>query len=220
MFGETVMSLEEMPSTESMAWRSPAANMVRQSAPVPQPVGDENQAGFGNPNPNAIPAAIPTGEQPANLVLPSENVSYLDTDIHIPIPTNEHTLHEVPVVAPNQTNETADTEMVAVHQPRRSARLAAPRQGPRAKYLNNCLLVTNSVTAVCILFSSIVISTTPCCQLKHEIRFCILLHPFFISTLPRLFVSPHSAVFVDSDEQRKIDGYIISITDICYELNV
>nr|GMD25583.1 receptor-like cytosolic serine/threonine-protein kinase RBK2 [Ipomoea batatas] len=41
--------------SQSMAWRSPAVNMVRQSAPPPEEAG--NQTGAAHPVPNPIPAA-------------------------------------------------------------------------------------------------------------------------------------------------------------------
>nr|GMD67875.1 transcription factor bHLH167-like [Ipomoea batatas] len=88
-----------------MAWRAPAVNMVRQSAPPPEEAG--NQTGAAHPNIQ--------NEQTATLVLP-EHTPCLDSDEHIPM------IPDVQPVVPNQENAHTDTELPPVPQPRRSAR--------------------------------------------------------------------------------------------------
>nr|GMD81615.1 serine/threonine-protein phosphatase PP1-like [Ipomoea batatas] len=108
-FGSTTTAKPGTPASkaksQSMAWRAPAVNMVRQSAPPPEEAG--NQTGAAHPNIQ--------NEQTATLVLP-EHTPCLDSDEHIPM------IPDVQPVVPNQENAHTNTELPPIPQPRRSAR--------------------------------------------------------------------------------------------------
>nr|GMC77824.1 uncharacterized protein LOC109157055 [Ipomoea batatas] len=118
-------------SFEAMAWRAPTTNMVRPLVTTNPVLQDEEGENLGGSTyTNLIPASTSTaaifdpndrtnplylhpnespslqlnshGQQPANLVLPSENISYLDTDEQIPTPTTINVSPAVQSMAPGQ----------------------------------------------------------------------------------------------------------------------